>query len=374
MSLDNITLREVVDLLTPHCGSPDERRALFAMALGLGHPLLRQVDFQGKTDIFIINAVEPLLNADAEPGKTALWAVLEVVAERVGEWDKGRIRNLYSQVNINRGGAKVFPPSPIRASVGNQIETLVQQLEMAEAKGGWRIVIDIGERVLALDAEHEAAKRKLVYAYLRQSRLHSDAMQFELAIDHLSRAIKLDPFQKAFYYERAMAYRAQRSFDLSIADFIRAVQLDPNEAGYHFGLALSCYEKGDYQNAFTACTHAIQLDSAKSSYFYTLGVIQHARKAYDQAVEAFTQAVKLDPYNARIYSQRGVSYHEKRDYKRAIQDHNRAIQLEPNNSAYYYARGAAHEMKGDRRAARTNFKRAAELGHDKAREALRKYE
>ena len=107
--LDYITQREVVTLLVPLLGSEEERRALLSLALGLHCPVLAQLDFKGATEIFILRLIEKLeAFGEIEPGKPALWALLETVQERVGVDRQMRIDALQPLLN---------PPSSPRSPV-----------------------------------------------------------------------------------------------------------------------------------------------------------------------------------------------------------------------------------------------------------------
>ncbi len=118
MSLSQAAFREIIDILTPQMsGGEDQRRALLVMAFGLNHPLLSQIDYSGNASTFTVNLVARLndfgrISAD----KTALWAVLEAVFDRVGYDKQQRIQALERELN---GGAAPAPvnipanPAPV---------------------------------------------------------------------------------------------------------------------------------------------------------------------------------------------------------------------------------------------------------------------
>jgi hypothetical protein len=98
--LSQQTFREIIDILTPHFGGDDQRRALLISALGLGHPLLSQIDYTGNANTFTVNLVSRLNDyGQVAPGQTALWAVLEEVSRNVGYDKQQRIKALAGLVN-----------------------------------------------------------------------------------------------------------------------------------------------------------------------------------------------------------------------------------------------------------------------------------
>lgn len=91
MRLDAKTLKELVAILAPFMKTESERRALLHEALG-DSPLLKQIEYIGPSRSFVLNVISQLeAFGDIEPGKSALWALLEVVREQVGEDRRKRI-------------------------------------------------------------------------------------------------------------------------------------------------------------------------------------------------------------------------------------------------------------------------------------------
>jgi hypothetical protein len=108
--LDNVTQRELLNLLAPLLGSEEERRGLLQLALGLHCPVLQQLDFKGPVVTFILRMVAQLDTfGEIEPGKQALWALLEEVREQVGVDRQARIEALRPLLNT---------PSPVPSGAG----------------------------------------------------------------------------------------------------------------------------------------------------------------------------------------------------------------------------------------------------------------
>jgi hypothetical protein len=83
--LDKSDIQKIVDLLTPLMEREDRRRALLILALGQDAPILRQLDFTGPVEPFLVNMIKALVDyGKVASGQQALWALLEVVRERVG--------------------------------------------------------------------------------------------------------------------------------------------------------------------------------------------------------------------------------------------------------------------------------------------------
>ncbi|MBN1286315.1 MAG: hypothetical protein JXB47_13030 [Anaerolineae bacterium] len=99
MKLDRDTLNELIELLAPHMGSENERRALLSYAL-VGSPVLASIDYGGSTQPFIINLINRLAAyGNIAPGRSALWALLKTLKAYVGEDKQARIDALREAVN-----------------------------------------------------------------------------------------------------------------------------------------------------------------------------------------------------------------------------------------------------------------------------------
>lgn len=218
MFIDRQTLREVVSLLKPHCGSPDDRRALFALALGLDHPLMSQLDFHGKTDTFVTNAIQPLLNTDGDPGKTALWALLEEVASRVGEHDQRRIAALEDKLNP----AAAPPPAP-----DADISDIIQSGEAHLKQKAHAAAIAAFSQALQLDANRADVYALRATAYKRTG-------SYDGAITDFTEALRLDAQNVEYMEERAKSYMHKKVYDKAITDYNTAIKLRPTRAGLYY--------------------------------------------------------------------------------------------------------------------------------------------
>ncbi len=67
---------EIIDLLIPLMPDETARRSLVMLALGPNSPVLRQLNFAGPVEPFILHLLQVLEGyGEIQPGKKALWAV-----------------------------------------------------------------------------------------------------------------------------------------------------------------------------------------------------------------------------------------------------------------------------------------------------------
>jgi formylglycine-generating enzyme required for sulfatase activity len=114
--LDRTTQKELLDLLTPLLDRPEDRPGLLTLALGMGCPVLQQIEYHGPVEPFILRLTQRLANfGELEPGTTALWALLETARERVGVDRQNRIDalRLALQTSAAETPAKRKPTVPL---------------------------------------------------------------------------------------------------------------------------------------------------------------------------------------------------------------------------------------------------------------------
>jgi tetratricopeptide (TPR) repeat protein len=170
---------------------------------------------------------------------------------------------------------------------------------------------------------------------------------YDLVIEDLTQAIRLDPNHAETYNNRGNAYMEKSDFDRAIADFTEAIRLNPNYALAYSGRGIAYRNKRDYDRAIADYTQAIRLSPNFATAYYNRGFAYESKSDYDLAIADYIQAIRLNPNYALAYYGRGNMYLFKRDYSMAIADYTQTIRLDPNNIDAYLYRGFAYVNNGD---------------------------
>ena len=110
----------------------------------------------------------------------------------------------------------------------NHIAALFSQLVQAEAQHDWDAVVELGERILKLDANHQPTRSKTAQAYHSRGADYYDAIQeYDAAILEYSRAIELEP-SWWHYADRGYSYYLKGDYRNAIKDCARAIAIDPS--------------------------------------------------------------------------------------------------------------------------------------------------
>jgi tetratricopeptide (TPR) repeat protein len=374
--LDRATLRELIDLLTPLCSTPTQRRALFTMALGF-HPVLNGLNYEDDTMTFLPNAIAQLhAYGEFEDGKTALWLVLEEVRQRVGRDGERRIDALEAAVN---GGVQPLPnpqvatPSaPPATNHERQIAALLKQLEAAEAKEAWDIVIELGEKILSLDEWNETVREKTAEAYYNRCIVEDKPLnEPNNAISDLNRAIELNQIFAGCYVIRAISFYFIDDFDRAISDCNRAIQLDSAMTNAYVWRGIIHDAKNEYDNAIVNFERTIKLNPKSASLFQLRGDSYSSNGQYKLAISDYNRAIRLEPKNPEYYRKRGVCYRDMKLFSEALVDLNKAVELDKSLAIAYVSRGKLYKLMNSTLAAKIDFQRAAEMGDEDAQEELK---
>lgn len=149
--IDASIFNQIVELLIPHMGDSEERRALVEQAL-YGSPVLAQIRWDGAARPFTVALVRRLIDfGEITPGKLALIALLEQVKTLVGTDQKAQIDNLLASLRTPKTSADVSiqPPEAkmekdlyIFISYARPNQAVAEQVELYLTAAGVKVFRD----------------------------------------------------------------------------------------------------------------------------------------------------------------------------------------------------------------------------------------
>jgi tetratricopeptide (TPR) repeat protein len=278
-------------------------------------------------------------------------------------------------------------PPPQNARVLAQLQqalALHQGGELDEARVAY-------ERVLAMQAGNADALHLLGVLWIQRE-------NFPLAIDLISRAIRQQPGNAAFHYNRGSACHRSGDLEAAIRDYTRALELNPQatDAGYNRGNArfalgrwreavgdydqvlvvqpsyaeawcnrgVALQRLGDFAAALASFDRAIQLRDDYAEAHCNRGTCLRELKRPAEALASFERALTIRPAYAEALSNRGIALQDLGRFEPAVQDFERALALRPNFAHARYGYANALSNLGRLEAARENYDRAISLQPD----------
>jgi tetratricopeptide (TPR) repeat protein len=269
------------------------------------------------------------------------------IADRVGEWAKGRMGH-------SEPVARPFPHSPI-LWIPSAMIILACAAGTWHQTGYWKDSVSLFKRAVEVTENNIVGEINLGLAY-------TNLGNYDLGIAHSRAAIRIKPRSMPYnnigvalvrmgkpdeavpYYEKAleidgnsaMAHHnlgyllfTRRRYTEAAEHFQRAISRDPENADSHYYLAYSLAELGKIDEAVRHYRQAFFVRPTCDLAHYNLGVILNGRGDYEEAVQEFRAAIRIRPDSAKAHHNLGVALDSLDRSDEAIGEYREAIRLNP---------------------------------------------
>ena len=170
--------------------------------------------------------------------------------------------------------------------------------------------------------------------------------EYEKAIGHYTKAIRLKPDLAEAYNNRGNAHGNKGDVDAAIQDYTKAIDSNPQYAEAYYNRGVAHGNKGDVDAAIQDFNKAIDSNPDLVEAYNNRGVVYGQQGKFDKAIQDFNKAIDSNPQYTDAYNNRGNAYNVKGDVDAAIQDFNKAIDSNPQRADAYYNRGNTYRNKG----------------------------
>ena len=194
-----------------------------------------------------------------------------------------------------------FPPRRVRwgQNSNDEMGDVWFQLVAPDARTRARLLADSGRKVLGEDA---VGFETLLEAEPGNPRLHEAAAaifltlgQTDRGVDHLERALGLDPQSAEAHYNLATALAWQGRTGDAIAHLREALAADPTHVGARVNLGALLRSNGDAVAATTELKRALELAPANAAAHTNLAGILMQGGRVTEAVEEYRAALSANP-------------------------------------------------------------------------------
>lgn len=169
---------------------------------------------------------------------------------------------------------------------------------------------------------------------------------FQGAVVYLSEAIKIDPDNASYFYERGYSYSQIPEYLRAYDDFSKAIELKSDYAEAHMKRAGVCFFLERFEDSIADAEIVIGLDSTSAQAHGTRGVGNFMLKNYDEAFADFTRAIDIEPENSRFYFNRGKIQIDRKLLDRAYDDFSNSVLIEPDYTEAHYEMGKINALIG----------------------------
>lgn len=215
----------------------------------------------------------------------------------------------------------------------------------------------------AITHYEKALKIDLNYAmaYSNLGNVYNKLGQYEQAIAHFEKVLQIDPNYAMAYSSIGATYNKLGQYQQAITSFEKALQMDPNDVAAYVGFG-SAYSKLDqHQQAITHFEKALQIDPNHTTANYNLGIIYAQLDQHQQAITHFEKVLEIDPDYVLAYDKLGLSYNSLNQYKQAVTYSQKAIQIDPNRAVPYYNLGVSYSSMMQHQQAIAYFQKSIEI-------------
>jgi tetratricopeptide (TPR) repeat protein len=123
----------------------------------------------------------------------------------------------------------------------------------------------------------------------------SDAAWYDLAIEALDEAIKLNPNSGGAFANRAEVHLKKSEYDSAAQDFDEAIRLDPNLEAVWSGRCWTRTMLGTLQAALQDCNKALQSEPNNAATYDSRGLIYLKMGQLGAAIDDYTSALRFAP-------------------------------------------------------------------------------
>jgi tetratricopeptide (TPR) repeat protein len=187
---------------------------------------------------------------------------------------------------------------------------------------------------------------------------HSDALhllgviygqrgQPQLAVDFISRAIRVRPEEAQFHCRLAENLRALRKYGEATASFQRAIELGNGDPTIHnsFGAALA--EMRQYDRAIEQFRRAIEIKPDFADARSNLGAALMRTGALDEAIDVLESALKLNPASRGAHNNLGNALFSKGRIAEAIDAYGKVATANPDDARIHANLALGYLLLGD---------------------------
>ena len=216
------------------------------------------------------------------------------------------------------GGAAQAPPPTDRELTAEQLRSVDPSTLTPEQREKYEEQMkQLEEYEASIAAQEAAAKRDQdLQASFNRGMQASEDENWDVAVQALDQASKLDPKQVAVWGNLAIAYTNRgdkKSGDARQADYLKAIdayqhsiELKPEDANLHDNIAVVMAKAGQFDESMAELAEAGRLNPSKQAgYYYNVGAVLFNRNQAPAAEPFFRKTLELDQKYADAWFQLG---------------------------------------------------------------------
>ena len=210
------------------------------------------------------------------------------------------------------------------------------------------------QKTVKYDNEHEKAILKLCQIELV-------LQNYDLAIEMVNKALKINPMNPSAYYLKGFIYLDSRDTATAVSSFQTAIEVDPNHYDSYIILGkIWLNENPEFSESYY--DQALEIQPKSIEALYNKGILLQSQERYRETYPLYNRIIELDSSAYFAYYNKGyVLLVSDSSYTEAIDEFRNSLRFYPYYHQAYYNIGLCYENLGEWKAAEDNYKKALEI-------------
>jgi tetratricopeptide (TPR) repeat protein len=220
------------------------------------------------------------------------------------------------------------------------------------------------------------------YFYYQLARVyHFDRKQYDLALEHINKAIAHKPTVAKLYRLRSRIQFARQGYGGALEDIETTEMIRPGDAGTARWVQWAANNllntghrraKTDQQAAVDAYSLSLDFNDGNPEAYYWRGMAYSRMQQFGPALTDFQAAVRFNPRYFDAYRMIDALLARERQWERILAYWNAFLELEPGHAEAYFERSGTHYHNRDMASALADLDKACRLGSEAACQQYRK--
>ncbi len=185
--------------------------------------------------------------------------------------------------------------------------------------------------------------------------------QYENALTHINKALKLDDNIAKAYYLKGSVFKEMGDTSRAISSMQTAIEQDNKYFDAYLDIGL-LYATKRNPLAFEYYDNALRLKPTDSNLQYAKAKLLQDLNRIEESIAIYKRILTLNPnHELSLYNLGAITLDKKKDAVKAIDYFSKAIAVSPNYTEAYFARGVSYELMRDINNAKADYKMCLQI-------------
>lgn len=219
--------------------------------------------------------------------------------------------------------------------------------------------------ILALLIGSFSAEAQTANKYYKAGYKQYKKGNYELALQHFTHAVDIDPSFVDAFFMRGSVYKALEQYTRALSDLEQVILISDYRTNAYLEKGEIYSEIGDSIEALYCADMVLEHDEDDIEALYLRAYVLYVHfNKLDEALDDIERSIWLDPSYPQDHCLQAEILLDMWEYDAALESIDRAIEMEPKDPYYYYIRACIKEAKTDYEGAQKDLEKALRFDND----------